>query len=189
MVEKPAHWLALIVLLAAAGLAPEAGSQAVGPAAKGAAAAERPPGPRPGPRVRALDDKGGPQIRGRNRHGPFGRLYYTDRYWADRLEVRPAGRPIEQLPPAPPEETEPATRPDPGQPAPRLRARGSDRVRPAFAVGDRLPAGMPQVTLDWRTYGLPEPEPGTHYARVERDVLLLEAASRRVLARVEPDDR
>lgn len=71
--------------------------------------------------------------------------------------------------------------------APRtvLLPRGAGRPEPAYEVGERLT--RPHVTLDWRTYGLPRPGPGRLYARVEGDVLVIDAATREVVAVVDPD--
>jgi hypothetical protein len=101
----------------------------------------------------------------------------------DRIIVIPA-------PPAPPPEAAPAAAPEPAPPPdPRgpaiYRARGAGPAL-AYAVGEPLPADVPHVALDWRIHGLPEPPPGLAYARVGRDVLLIDPASRVVERRLEP---
>ncbi|HUF86400.1 MAG TPA: RcnB family protein, partial [Thermohalobaculum sp.] len=56
----------------------------------------------------------------------------------------------------------------------------------AYTVGAPLPPGTPFVALDWRQYRLPEPPRGLIYARVGRDVLLIDPASRAVERRLDP---
>ncbi len=63
-----------------------------------------------------------------------------------------------------------------------LPARTRLSARRAPVVGGTLPLSRPHVALDWRRYDLPEPAPGQAYARVGRDVLLIEPATRTVLA-------
>lgn len=78
----------------------------------------------------------------------------------------------------------PAPPPDPRGPL-TVPVRGAP-AGPVYAVGEPLPADLPHVTLDWRRYGLPAPPAGLVYARVGRDVLLIEPVSRRVERRVDP---
>lgn len=44
-----------------------------------------------------------------------------------------------------------------------------------FEIGDRLPAGEYQMLLNSRYMGLPRPEAGTHYYRVEGRILRVRA--------------
>lgn len=76
--------------------------------------------------------------------------------------------------------------PDPRGPHFRSFARGAAPDSPALREGEPLPPGLPHVTLDWRAYGLPEPPPGLVYARVGREVFLIEPATRRIERRVDP---
>jgi len=80
--------------------------------------------------------------------------------------------------------------PDPRGEARFLPARGAaPGAAPGaagFEIGQPLPPGLPQVTLDWRFYRLPEPPPGRIYVRIGRAVLLIEAASRIVESEVTP---
>lgn len=94
---------------------------------------------------------------------------------------------IETPAPPPPEAVpaEPPSPPDPRGPL-ILPARGAAMAAP-YTVGEPLPAGLPHVALDWRQHGLPEPPPGLAYARVGRDVLLIDPATRMVERRLEPD--
>jgi Ni/Co efflux regulator RcnB len=109
-----------------------------------------------------------------------------------RDTIEPPPRAIVEPEPEPEEPTEGAPEeaetgpPDPGSPRSVSIARGAEPGEASWEVGEPLPAGVPQVTLDWRTYGLSEPEPGRIYARVGRDVLLIEADSRRVIRRIAP---
>lgn len=65
-------------------------------------------------------------------------------------------------------------------------ARGRTVPPPPFQIGSQLPRSVPHVTLDWRTHGLPQPPLGQIYARVRTDVLLIDAATRRVIGMVDP---
>ena len=96
--------------------------------------------------------------------------------------------PVPQPQPAAPEPAapEPAPPPDPRGPAIQ-RARGAAAEDPVV-VGEPLPQNVPHVTLDWRSYGLPEPPPGLVYARVGRAVLLIDPATRVVERRVDPSE-
>jgi Ni/Co efflux regulator RcnB len=100
----------------------------------------------------------------------------------ERVIVVPAPRAPAEA--APPPETGP---PDPGSPRSVAVPRGREAGGRRWTEGEPLPEGVPHVTLDWRTYGLPEPAPGRIYARVGRDVLLIEAATRRVIQAVDPE--
>lgn len=87
--------------------------------------------------------------------------------------------------PAPEPEPDPEpiaeTPPDPASPRPVAIARGADVAGPGYEIGQPLPPDTPQVTLNWRAYGLPEPPAGQIYARVRGDILLIDTADRRVI--------
>lgn len=54
--------------------------------------------------------------------------------------------------------------------------------RRVYVVGQPLPADVTYVRIDdWRHYGLSAPRSGTHYARVDGDVLLMQNATRQVV--------
>ncbi|MEM6905873.1 MAG: RcnB family protein [Pseudomonadota bacterium] len=104
-----------------------------------------------------------------------------DRYRnSKRVVVTPTPTPV------PPPEPEPVAAPSP----PDLRgprftpARGLRRAQAPLAEGGFLPRRLPVVSLDWRSYELPEPGPGELYVRVSGQVLLIDPASRRILRRV-----
>ncbi|MEM8792988.1 MAG: hypothetical protein AAGE80_15315 [Pseudomonadota bacterium] len=86
-------------------------------------------------------------------------------------------------PPEPPEEVVEVTPPPPPDPrGPRFeRARIPGRSDLSYAVGDRVPRREPVVTLDWRRFDLPEPDSGTTYVRVGREVLVMDVFTREVL--------
>jgi hypothetical protein len=69
---------------------------------------------------------------------------------------------------------------DPQGTARTVSARGEYRPR-EWVLGAPLPPDLPHVTLDPSAYGLPAPPDGQLYARVEGDVLRIEAGSRRIL--------
>lgn len=156
------------------------------------------PAPRPGGIVKGRPDRdsyfGDRPARRDRRHRPrhrpprpalpYGYYYdYDDDYDRDETVVVP--------PPAPPPAPVPLASPvDQPPPDPRGRsrfvpARGVAAEPSAYTIGEPLPPGVPHVTLDWAYYRLPEPPPGRIYARVGRDVLLIEAASRVVVGRIE----
>jgi len=101
------------------------------------------------------------------------------------IVVVPVPRPPEPDPP----EAEPAPPPDPSSPRHVALARGVGPADPGWEIGEPLPADRPQVTLDWRTYGLPEPALGHVYARVGRAILLIATDGRVVVERVAPPAR
>lgn len=89
-----------------------------------------------------------------------------------------------ETPPEPPiEEVVEVTPPEPPDPrGPRFeRARAPGRIDADFAIGDRIPRRQPLVALDWRVFELPEPESGTGYYRVGREVLVLDVFTREIL--------
>ncbi len=71
--------------------------------------------------------------------------------------------------------------PDPKGAASRHRARGAIGQR-NWTVGDYLPSGVPHVKLAANVYDLPTEPDGKIYARVRRDVLLIDAVTRRIEA-------
>lgn len=103
--------------------------------------------------------------------------HYGGTYYAAPAPVPP---PVAEAPPEAVAPPEPAPPPDPRGPLFLSPARGAAAAVGAedWQVGEALPAGVPQVTLDWRSYGLPEPPPGRVYARVGRTVLLITASGR-----------
>lgn len=97
------------------------------------------------------------------------------------------------LPPTDPEEPEAESPEAEALPPPPITsprtvtlARGTPVAPPVFVIGERLPRRLPHVTLDWRTFGLPQPPQGQIYARVKSDVLLIDAATRRVIGMIDP---
>ena len=187
--------LAALALLAALVLAGPAGpAMAEGP---GIHAAPGEGSTRPGGASRlqrereSLRDRGS-RLRERTRKLPEKRRRIRERLApvildgeADR-EVIVIERPPDDPPEAAPE-PEPDTPPDPSGPFAGQRARGADRAGEGIAVGATLPRGMVYVTLNWRTYDLPRPPDGEIYARVGREVVRLDPASRRVTARIRPE--
>lgn len=123
-----------------------------------------------------------------DRHDRRGVLLFPH-FRVDRDERGPDVVVVPTPRPAPPEPEpepvrEPAPPPDPRGPL-TVPVRGA-AAEPGYSVGEPLPPDLPHVTLDWRRYGLPEPPAGLVYARVGREVLLIDPVSRRVERRVEP---
>ncbi len=204
---------ALAVALALALCAPQAAAQGAargtpgdepttgGPDRPERSARDATPGGRAGGVVRRgarevppEDDRVRPEPDGRER--PHRRRYPRTRYlYIERDAQDEFDRHFRSPPRAAPAEPEPAPEPapeeagppDPARPGAHAFPRGAAAPASGYAVGDRLPEDRPHVTLDWRTYGLPEPPAGQIYARVGDAVLLIESATRRVVARVEPE--
>lgn len=132
-------------------------------------------------KLRDGDDEDGEPPRRRPRRDPF--LFFDDDDDDERIIVVPAPPPPRPVEPEP-EAAEPPPPPDPRGPS-FQPARGLATAEP-YAIGEPLPEGVPFVSLDWRQYGLPEPPAGLIYARVGRDVLLIEPVSRVVRRRVDP---
>jgi hypothetical protein len=61
-----------------------------------------------------------------------------------------------------------------------VSARGFEPPR-EWVLGAVLPPDLPYVTLDPSAYGLAPPPDGHLYARVDGDVLRIEAGTRRIL--------
>ena len=60
------------------------------------------------------------------------------------------------------------------------------QVRNAWRVGDTLPRGTRYVIIeDYRSYGLPRPQRGTQYVRVDNDVLRIAIETARVIESVQ----
>lgn len=95
--------------------------------------------------------------------------------------------PAQPVAAAPAPESDPVAEapPDPASPRPVAVARGAETAAPGYEIGQPLPADTPQVTLNWRAYGLPEPPAGQVYARVRGEILLLDAADRLVIGRAD----
>lgn len=106
---------------------------------------------------------------------------------ADGVQLRPGSAPERQARPDPADDAEAAAAPVLAVPGGRISVRGRGTAADTITVGRPLPADLPHVTLDWRTYGLPEPPPGEIYARVGRDVVLIDPASRVVVELLEAD--
>lgn len=152
-----------------------------------------------GPADGASDTAGGDTRLGREQAEIRGRVRERDRklprkrrgirnrltvYRGDDDDDEAPGREVMVVVPSPPETTaepEPVRPPDPGSPFAGVSARGVSPERPQVRIGAPLPTGVVQVTLDWRTYGLPRPPEGQVYARVGRQILLVEPDSRRVM--------
>lgn len=111
---------------------------------------------------------------------PFFPFFHGD-HDDDRIIVVPAPAPPPPGPPEP-ETAEPPPPPEPGGPV-MMTARGATPPE-RYTVGE--PLSVPFVTLHWRQYGLPEPPAGLIYARVGRDVLLIDPVSRVVRRRLDP---
>lgn len=88
--------------------------------------------------------------------------------------VQPAPPVPAAIPAAPPEPLDPH-----GQ-ARTVSARGADRPR-EWVLGGVLPPELPLVSLNAAAYGLPPLPSGQFYARVDGDVLRVEAGTRRVI--------
>lgn len=108
----------------------------------------------------------------------------------DRLEPpedyrAPPPEPVEPVATPPTEaEADPA---DPRAPSRRVPARGRLADSPATPEpGQRLSASAPRVTLNWRSYDLPEPPVGALYVRLGRQILLIDQTDRRVLGYYDP---
>jgi Ni/Co efflux regulator RcnB len=86
------------------------------------------------------------------------------------------------IPAPPPRPVIPEPPPDPRGPAARLPARGVIADRVTLTAGDTIDGGVPLVMLDWRGHALPEPAPGDAWVRLGRQVVLIEIATRRVVA-------
>jgi len=89
--------------------------------------------------------------------------------------IAPPPAPVAEMPAQPPETLDPRGR------ARTLSARGAEPPR-EWVLGDVLPADMPHVALDPDSYGLPQPPDGQIYARVDGDVLRIDADTRRIVA-------
>lgn len=137
---------------------------------------------------------GKPEPKGRPRHG-HGHDRHRDDWRRDRYGYRshylghyggtlytaPGGQvppPVVEAPPVAAAPPEPAPPPDPRGPLRLSPARGAAVTSENWEVGEALPPGVPQVTLDWRRYELPEPPSGRIYARVGRTVLVITASDR-----------
>lgn len=130
---------------------------------------EKRPEPRGGPHHRRDRDRHHRRDYYRSPYlGHYGGTYYA-------APTEPVAPPVAA---APPEPEPPAPPPDPRGPLFLSPARGAEAADDAWQVGDALPTGVPQVTLDWRSYDLPEPPAGRIYARVGRTVLLITASDR-----------
>lgn len=99
------------------------------------------------------------------------------------VAVPPISTPRDTIQTPPP--AEPAS-PDPGGHARVARAPGAVLAR--FELGDRLPPGVPHVTLDAVRYGLPRPPEGEIYARVRSQVLRITSIDRQITALLSPGD-
>lgn len=124
-----------------------------------------------------------------HRHKTGTLIVYTERdHPFDRMRRNAESgvtQPADPVEPEPVPADAPVAEPlDPRSPRSIALARGVDVPSAPFAVGRPLRRGVPQVTLNWRSYGLPEPPIGQIYVRVGRDLLLIEATSRRVVALV-----
>lgn len=69
---------------------------------------------------------------------------------------------------------------------PGLAKKGSclppGQAKKRYAVGHPLPAGVGYVRIDdWWRYGLGPPPAGAYYVRVDRDVLLMQYATRQII--------
>ena len=124
--------------------------------------------------------------RDRRRRDRFFFPHFHDDDNDDRFVLVPLPTPRPEPPEAEPEPAAPAPPPDPRGAAIK-RARGAAAEAP-YTVGEPLPGDVPHVTLDWRRYELPEPPAGKIYARVGREVLLIDAATRVVERRVDPEE-
>lgn len=148
------------------------------------------PPPKPGIRARTVPPEKRPENR-RDRDDRFDRrrvhpffLFPDDDDDDERVILVPVPAPTPRPPEPEAEAARTAPPPDPRGPAIR-RARGAGTDSPV-TVGEPLPGNVPHVTLDWRSYGLPEPPAGLVYARVGRDVVLIDPATRVVERRVDP---
>ncbi len=83
--------------------------------------------------------------------------------------------PVAEVPGPPPRPLDPRGR------ARTLSARGAEHTR-EWVLGDVLPADLPHVALDPAAYSLPQPPDGQIYARVDGDVLRIDADTRRIIA-------
>ena len=130
------------------------------------------------------DNARGPRNRWHPRHGSHRR--------ARPLLVVPYAPPRERVivretvvtPPPAPVAAAPAPPPEPLDPRGHARtvpARGAGLPR-EWVLGDVLPADLPHVALEPDVYGLPQPPSGQIYARVDGDVLRIDASTRRIVA-------
>jgi len=184
---------ALLLLALAPGLATPAAAQLWQPPARGEPFPPMVRGDRPGDDD-ANGGDAGDEADGRPPYRllwPYGpSLRFEDEGWGARLPPRPgngrpAAAPSDAAPPVEAEEP-PRDPPDTAPPGERALPRGRAADARAFEIGEPLPDGVPHVTLDWRTYGLPRPGPGQVYARVGRDILVIDASTRVVRRVVEP---
>lgn len=125
--------------------------------------------------------------------GPRNRLHPHDRHYRarpllfvpyaaprERVIVRetvvaPRPAPVAAVPAPPPEPL------DPRGHARTMPARGAGQPR-EWVLGDVLPAELPHVALEPAAFGLPQPPSGQIYARVEGNVLRIDASTRRIVA-------
>ncbi|MEM9046569.1 MAG: hypothetical protein AAGC81_17950 [Pseudomonadota bacterium] len=111
---------------------------------------------------------------------PFFGTFCCD--FTERRETIVVVQPPPVAPPEPPEVVEVDPPPPPDPRGPRFeRARGPGRIAQDFEIGARVPRRQPIVALDWRQFDLPEPESGTGYYRIGREVLVLDVYTREIL--------
>lgn len=119
-------------------------------------------------------------------------LFGYHSYDRDRLVIeRQVSAPPPAAPPAEPPGPEIRLGPDDALgPGVWLPARSASTTpRNGFNPGDLLPASLPIVTLNWRVYALPRPQPGQVYARIAQKVYLIDPGKRQVLAPFIPGNR
>lgn len=103
-------------------------------------------------------------------------VIYIDR--TEREPAAPTETPPTPAPPPAPPETEEAEPLDPRGTHRRHLARGAEVDDTTWRPGQVLPPDMPYVKLSPEAYGLPEPPQGRIYARIGRDVLIIDPVSR-----------
>lgn len=117
-------------------------------------------------------------------------IVYGDR--DDRQNrYRDFDREPERLPPQPalPEApvAQPITAPEPLDPLGTARlARAPGSARAGLTVGERIPQGLPHVTLDPERFDLPRPPEGEIFVRVRKQVLRITNTDRRITEIISP---
>ena len=112
-------------------------------------------------------------------------IVYRDREREERIPRDPVAIPPVATQPVIP--ASPPAEPEPLAPEGHARVTSAPGAVPArFRPGDRLPAGVPHVTLDPERYGLPRPPEGEIYARVRTQVLRITNTDRRITELLTP---
>ncbi|MEM1300190.1 MAG: hypothetical protein AAGH68_13035 [Pseudomonadota bacterium] len=106
-------------------------------------------------------------------------IVYRDRVREEEIPAQPVAiPPVSTQPEDPPA---PSVDREPLDPVGHARVTSAPGAVPArFGLGDRVPTGVPHVTLDAERYGLPRAPEGELYARVRNQVLRITNTDRQI---------